>query len=67
MNPGPPGFLLMAQPVLSPCVGICTVNIDGLCEGCFRSLHEIGQWLNYNDTPREYIMHTVLPTREAKV
>ena len=55
----------MAQPVLSPCVGICTVNDNGFCEGCFRSLCEIGNWLSYSPEQREYLMETVLPQRES--
>lgn len=55
----------MSQPVLSPCVGICTVNQSGFCEGCFRSLAEIGNWLSYSPEQREYLMETVLPQRES--
>ena len=56
----------MAQPVPSPCVGICTVNAHGFCEGCFRSLSEIGDWLTYSPERREYLMETVLPQRESE-
>ena len=31
--------------VPSPCVSVCVVDpIEGLCEGCLRSLDEIGAW-----------------------
>ena len=30
-------------PVPSPCIGICHLGSDGLCEGCLRSGDEIGQ------------------------
>ena len=56
----------MNRPVLSPCVGVCTINSSGLCQGCFRSLQEIGQWLAYSDAEREYLMDSVLPEREAQ-
>ena len=59
------GFTVMAQPVLSPCVGICTVNANGLCEGCFRTLREISDWLAYSHEQREHLMDTVLPQRES--
>jgi hypothetical protein len=55
----------MAQPVLSPCIGVCQINENGLCQGCFRSLPEIGQWLSFSPAQREYLMDTVLPAREA--
>lgn len=55
----------MTSPILSPCIGICEVNESGLCQGCFRTLHEIGQWLNFSNAQREYLMETVLPSREG--
>ena len=30
--------------VASPCIGICRIGDDDVCEGCHRSLDEIG-WL----------------------
>ena len=54
----------MNQAVLSPCIGICTINPEGLCEGCFRNLHEIGNWLYFTNAQREYLMEKVLPDRE---
>ena len=31
--------------VPSPCVSVCVVHpIEGVCEGCLRSLNEIGAW-----------------------
>ena len=56
----------MNQAVLSPCVGICSVNPEGYCEGCLRSLHEIGNWLNYSQAQREFLMASVLPEREQE-
>lgn len=56
----------MKQAVLSPCVGICSVSPDGTCEGCFRTLAEIGNWLNYSHEQREFLMEKVLPEREQK-
>ena len=54
----------MNQAVLSPCIGICTINPEGLCEGCFRNLHEIGNWPYFTNAQREYLMEKVLPERE---
>ena len=32
-------------PVRSPCVSVCRMEaITGLCEGCLRTIGEIGQW-----------------------
>ena len=57
--------LAMTIPVLSPCVGICTIDEHGLCRGCFRNLQEIGAWLSYTPAQREHLTETVLPAREA--
>ena len=33
-----------ALPVPSPCVGICTLDSSGVCEGCLRTGAEIAAW-----------------------
>ncbi len=55
----------MSSPVLSPCVGICTIDEHGLCRGCYRSLPEIAAWLSYTPAQREHLMDSVLPARAA--
>jgi len=30
--------------VISPCIGICAVDDNGQCLGCFRTLDEIASW-----------------------
>jgi predicted Fe-S protein YdhL (DUF1289 family) len=42
------------------------MNPDGYCEGCFRNLQEIGNWLSYSHEQREFLMDSVLPEREQK-
>ena len=56
----------MMPPISSPCIGICQVNENGLCEGCFRTLDEIGSWRAYSAPQREHLMETVLPERGAR-
>ena len=51
--------------VLSPCIGVCTVRADGLCEGCLRTLDEIAAWSRLSDAERLHVMDTLLPAREA--
>ena len=39
--------------VPSPCVSICTMNpASQLCEGCLRSLSEIGDWSRADDAQK---------------
>jgi predicted Fe-S protein YdhL (DUF1289 family) len=52
--------------VLSPCVGVCSLDDDGLCEGCHRTSAEIARWSHMNDNERLQLMETVLPERESK-
>lgn len=51
--------------VLSPCVGVCSLDASGLCEGCLRTTDEITRWIHMRDDERLHVMETVLPAREA--
>ncbi len=51
--------------VLSPCIGICTLDGQGQCEGCHRTTAEIGRWSQMSDAERLHVMDVVLPAREA--
>jgi len=42
--------------VLSPCVGVCELDADGLCAGCGRSLAEIAAWSTMDDAARLRVM-----------
>ena len=53
--------------VLSPCVGICNLDDNGLCEGCLRSSAEIAHWSQMNDDERLHLMEIVLPTRQPRL
>ncbi|MFZ2393107.1 MAG: DUF1289 domain-containing protein [Rhodoferax sp.] len=40
----------VAQTVPSPCMSVCQMDAaTGWCQGCFRTLEEIGQWGNADD------------------
>ncbi len=51
--------------VLSPCIGICNIDDDGLCAGCHRTGDEIAAWSAMNDDVRLRLMEDVLPQRAA--
>jgi uncharacterized protein len=51
--------------VLSPCVGVCALDDEGLCLGCHRTSAEIARWIQMNDDERLRLMETVLPARES--
>ena len=52
--------------VLSPCVGICSLDDRGLCLGCHRTSSEIACWVAMGDDERLRLMEQVLPLREAQ-
>lgn len=53
------------RPIVTPCIGVCTMAADGLCEGCARTLDEIACWGSLDDERRRVLMDEVLPAREA--
>lgn len=52
--------------VLSPCIGVCAIDDDGLCAGCHRTGGEIAAWPMMNDDARLRLMEDVLPRRAAE-
>jgi hypothetical protein len=57
-KPAPP-------PILTPCIGVCTMGPDGLCEGCFRNTDEITRWSSMSNAERQCLMDETLSLREA--
>lgn len=55
----------MSIPVISPCIGLCSLDNEGLCEGCFRTQGEITRWPDLDASERRRLMDEVLPVREA--
>jgi uncharacterized protein len=55
----------LSTAILSPCIGICRLGVDGLCEGCLRTGDEIARWLSMSDVERTRLMFDVLPKRGA--
>ena len=61
LQPDPPKALL------SPCIGICRLTPDGVCEGCLRTAGEIARWMYYTDVERARLMDEELPRRAQVV
>ena len=38
--------------ILSPCIGVCSLDHDGLCTGCRRTAAEIAAWSTMDDSAR---------------
>ncbi|GAA4800146.1 hypothetical protein GCM10023307_28170 [Lysobacter hankyongensis] len=56
-----------SRAVLTPCIGVCTLDPAGFCDGCFRTGDEIARWLAMSDTERLDLMERVLPEREVRI
>lgn len=60
-----PRMLAVAGDVGSPCVSICRMSADGLCEGCLRSLPEIAGWSRMDDAARRVVWAGILERARA--
>ena len=53
----------------SPCVRNCCLDEDDICQGCFRSIHEITAWSEADQDERLAILERAAArrtTRDAK-
>lgn len=54
------------RPIKSPCIQICVVDpASGWCEGCYRTLAEIGSWMRYSADERDRVMRQLPVRRKA--
>ena len=53
------------EPPVTPCVGICRMDAEGLCVGCRRTLVEIARWGTMDDDERRRWIAEVQPVRRA--
>ena len=49
---------MSSQPevVLSPCVGICALDENDVCIGCFRTGREISDWGDLNNEKKREVL-----------
>ncbi len=52
--------------ILTPCIGVCALDGEGVCMGCHRTTDEIARWGQMDDAERMHLMDMVLPGREAE-
>jgi uncharacterized protein len=62
------GFFISSynRPQLTPCISVCNLRDDGLCEGCLRTGDEISNWGSMAESERLRVMFEVLPERRAR-
>ncbi len=49
---------------LTPCTGVCRLDVHGFCLGCKRTMDEIARWGGMADNERLHLMDEILPQRE---
>ena len=53
--------------VPSPCINVCRMqSANGLCEGCDRTLDEIGNWASMNDTRKREVWQLIAQRRASR-
>ncbi|RXF75392.1 DUF1289 domain-containing protein [Hansschlegelia zhihuaiae] len=58
--------MLARPPIKSPCIQVCVVDpATGWCEGCYRSLAEIGGWMRFSDEERDRVMRQLAARRRT--
>ncbi len=50
--------------IKSPCINVCVLNADDICEGCYRSMQEITQWSRYDESMKREVMEK---TRQRRI
>jgi uncharacterized protein len=51
---------------LSPCTRLCTLDRDGFCIGCHRSIEEIARWGSMSTEERQRVLEAVEQRRRAQ-
>jgi len=50
----------------SPCVGVCRVDSDFVCEGCGRTVEEIMHWQQMTDNERRAVIDRVFARSQTR-
>jgi predicted Fe-S protein YdhL (DUF1289 family) len=53
-------------PLSTPCIRACTLDRDGVCLGCHRTVDEIVRWRELDEAERLRLMREVLPLRAKR-
>ena len=45
--------------IKSPCISVCLLDKNDICEGCYRSAQEITDWMEFDSSKRLDVMDKV--------
>ncbi len=51
----------------SPCTGLCSLDVEDICVGCYRTLVEICDWLDYSEEQRAEAYQHIEQRKQAKI
>src|SRR5580692_2179600 len=54
-------------PPVSPCVKNCTLDANGYCRGCYRTIEEIGGWQRMSHPEQRAVLRALGERRERSV
>lgn len=49
----------MTEEIKSPCVNICQVNLEGVCQGCGRTTDEIAKWWSMTNEEKQQVLENI--------
>lgn len=50
---------------MSPCIGVCALDADDICIGCWRSGREITEWGRVDNEAKRAILRNVARRQQA--
>ena len=49
--------MLIEIDIESPCIGVCAMDeATGFCQGCYRTMDEIQQWWDSDNTQKQVVI-----------
>lgn len=49
-------FNLNAAGVKSPCISVCALTEDDICQGCYRTAREITDWTTLSEAEKRVVL-----------
>ena len=51
----------------SPCIGVCSMDDStGFCQGCYRTMNEIQQWWDLDNTQKQVVINLASEREEQQ-
>lgn len=52
------------ESVPSPCVNLCKLDSDFVCEGCGRTIEEVLKWPEYTNEQKQAVLDRLFDSKE---